>query len=203
MSTPTLASALKEIIKAQVVDVHVSMPAKVISYNSNQQSVNVQPLLRKAFLDEAGERQIESLPVIGDVPVVFPGSGGTRIIFPISAGDTVLLIFSEASLDKWLVRGGEVDPEDDRHHALSDAVAIPGLQDFAHVSTASPSIEITSSVINAGGSSALALKSDVQAIVSAISGAAVVATDGGAAFKANIMAALSGIPVGTTVLKGA
>lgn len=52
---------------------------------------------------------------------------------------------------------------------------------------------------------ALALRSDVQAIYNAISGAAVVPGDGGAAFQANLVAALNALipswPVGTTVLK--
>ncbi|MBA2718937.1 MAG: hypothetical protein H0U52_06820 [Chloroflexi bacterium] len=49
----------------------------------------------------------------------------------------------------------------------------------------------------------LATKADLAALKAAITGAATVANDGGAAFKANILAALGAAwPVGTTKLKG-
>ncbi len=49
---------------------------------------------------------------------------------------------------------------------------------------------------------ALATKADLDNLKTAISAAAVVAQDGGAALKANIIAALATWPAGTTVLKG-
>lgn len=52
-----------------------------------------------------------------------------------------------------------------------------------------------------GGAEPLATKADLDALKSAISSAAVVANDGGATFKANILSALSSWPVGTRVLK--
>lgn len=53
-----------------------------------------------------------------------------------------------------------------------------------------------------GGTAAfLATKADLDDLKDAISGAATVAGDGGAAFKANVLAALAGWPAGTTVLK--
>lgn len=48
----------------------------------------------------------------------------------------------------------------------------------------------------------VSLKSDLTTLKNAISNAAVVAGDGGAAFKANILAALTSWPVGATKVKG-
>ena len=58
----------------------------------------------------------------------FPGSGAFPETFPLKAGDTVLLVFSSSSIDRWLSLGGEVDPIDDRRHHITDAMAIPGLR---------------------------------------------------------------------------
>jgi hypothetical protein len=110
----------------------------VESYDSATQKISAQPLIKRGYTDETGERIAERLPIITGVPVVFPGGGGYRVTFPIAKGDTVLLIFSEASLDKWLAHGGDVDPNDDRRHTLSDAIAIPGLRDFAHALDSAP-----------------------------------------------------------------
>jgi hypothetical protein len=166
----------------------------------------VQPLVKQAHEDETGERVAELLPQIVNVPVVMPGSGGVRIKFPIAAGDVVLLVFASCSLDRWLSLGGEVDPEDPRRGALEDAIAIPGLQDFANVADASPLIEFTGSEIRAGGSAALALKSDLDDLKASLSAWVPVATDGGAALKTQLTTdgiIGPGWPVGTTTLKGA
>ena len=211
--SPTLGETLNRGAARQISRIRVALPARVETYDAATQQVSVQPLIQDGYTDEAGERQADRLPVIPHVPVVFPGAGGFRVTFPIAVGDTVLLVFSSSSLDQWLALGGEVDPKDDRRHDLSDAIAIPGLRDFAHALTSAPTstmsigkdggptIEIGAD-IQAGGSSALAVASDLSTLKSAISGAAVAAGDGGATFKANIIAALSGWPHPTTILKG-
>jgi hypothetical protein len=125
----------------------------VTSYDAGKRRASVQPLIRRGYLDEAGKRQTELLPIVNNVPVVFLGSGGARIKFPVRPGDTVLLLFAEASLDLWLAKGGEVDPGDDRRFSLSDGIAIPGLM---HAAGDAPRlIEFTDTEIRLGGAAAL------------------------------------------------
>ena len=125
--TPTLAAILNAVKAQTFADLRVSMPARVEKYDDATQLADVQPLLKESYTDEEGERSIARLPVITNVPVVFPGGGGMRITFPVRAGDTVMLVFSDRSIDSWLAQGGEATPEDERRHHLSDAIAIPGL----------------------------------------------------------------------------
>jgi len=110
-----------------LADMRVSCPARVEKYDSAKQQVDVKPLLKESYTAEDGTDVVEGLPVITNVPVVFPGGGGYRITFPIQAGDTVLLVFSDRSIDAWLTNGGEAAPVDERRHVLTDAIAIPGL----------------------------------------------------------------------------
>lgn len=215
--TPSLAELLRRVIDSRLVDVHTSIPGKILAYDADTQEATVAPQVKRAYTDEEGAREVEDLPAIPGVPVVFPRAGGYRVTFPVAVGDTVLLVFSEASIDRWKSRGGCLDPGEDARHELSGAVAIIGLYDFAHALSdaptdrmsvgkdGGPTIEIDDSEIRLGSNSAsslLALKSDVTAIINAISGAAVSGGDGGATFKTNILAALGGIPVGTTKVKG-
>lgn len=126
----TLTEIIERISAANVAEVRISIPAKVVSYDPATQSCSVQPLIRERVEDEAGEWQLERLPVIQGVPVCFQRGGGFHITFPISVGDTGLVIFSDASLDTWLSEGGEVDPGEPRAFCVNDAVFYPGLRPF-------------------------------------------------------------------------
>lgn len=141
--TPTLAEVIRGAIDARLEDVHVAIPCVVESYDAAIQAVNAQPLIKGRYVDEDGTLVVERLPVLTGVPVVFPGANGYRLTFPLAKGDTVLVVFSEASLDKWARHGGEVDPIDDRRHALSDAIAIPGLRSFASPLASAPTDRMT------------------------------------------------------------
>ncbi len=141
---PELAEVIRRAIEARLLDVHVSLPVKVVKYDAAKQRVDVKPLVRRAAFGEDGARTAESMPVIPGVPVLFPGAGGFQLTFPICDGSTKvdgtpdtpeattgLVIFAEASLDKWLSgKGEEVDPEIDHTHALPDAVFLPELRTF-------------------------------------------------------------------------
>lgn len=182
-------------IRQAVIDgfsgLHVSLPGRVEEYDAATQCALVQPLLRRAR-DAAGERVVITLPPIPNVPVVTLRGGGFRFHLPVQKGDTVWLIFCSGSLDKWLQRGGIVDPQDDRRHHLSDAIALPGILDFAHAWDDLPvdravlgydgqaQLEIfPDGQIHAGGSSSLATKADHDALRDFIANTMVVVTPGG------------------------
>jgi hypothetical protein len=135
--SPELPELFDRIRASAVADVRVAIPARVERWDAALQQVDVTPLVRNAYEDEDGTRQVEDLPVIPNVPVCFPRGKGANgkcysLKFPVNVGSEVLLIFSDKSLDKWLAVGGKVDPADDHAHNLTDAMAIPGISDFAH-----------------------------------------------------------------------
>lgn len=186
--TPTLPELIKLIIESQLVDLHVSLPARVESYDSAKQKVSVKPLLKRGYLSEEGQRLVEGLPVINEVPVAFQSAGDFGVTFPLKAGDTVLLIFSEASLDKWLALGGEVDPGDDRHHTLSDAIAVPGLRPFnkPNSQVADDALVVHAPEVRLGSKDAdepVALKKDLDALKDLITVWSPAPSDGGASLK--------------------
>jgi hypothetical protein len=132
MSQPfkaTLSTVIRRAVEEAAADLHVAIPAPVERVDLTKGLIDAKPL-PKDRVEIDGEEQVISVPVITNVPIVWPGAGGMRITFPIAIGDTVLLLFADRSLDLWLLHGGEVDPADPRRHALSDAVAIPGLRSF-------------------------------------------------------------------------
>jgi hypothetical protein len=112
---------------ARLQEVHTAIPGRVESYDAATQTADVLPLVQTFALQEDGTRLPVTLPVLPAIPVVQPGANGFRVTYPVAAGDTVLVVFTEASLDAWQARGGLVDPADPRRHHLADAVAIVGL----------------------------------------------------------------------------
>jgi hypothetical protein len=139
----TLQDLLARFRESMVADLHTALPGKIVKYDESTQKADVQPLIKERYTDESGAQQSRELPVIPSVPVQFPGAGGYRITFPVAVGDTGLIMFAEASLDKWLVSGGTVDPAEERRHDLTDAIFLPGLRDFGHALTSAPTDRAT------------------------------------------------------------
>jgi hypothetical protein len=121
--TPTLAEAIRAGVEQWMETVHTTMPGTVVSFDQARGTAAVRPAFKRR-IRETG--QLVDLPVLAAVPVFMPGTARTWIRFPVAAGDTVTLHFAERSLERWLALGGQVHPEDSRHHSLSDAIAVPG-----------------------------------------------------------------------------
>ena len=130
LTSPTLAELLVEAIEAARAEHHQGLPAKVVKFDGDKQSCDVQPLLLRVILDEDQKEVKERYPQITNVPINYPNGGGWSLIFPLKPDDTVYLAFSERSLDRWLESdpGQEIDPEHARKHDLSDAVCVPGIR---------------------------------------------------------------------------
>jgi len=140
----TLADVLKEAIDGRISEHHTCIPALIVSYDRNKQSAVVQPSLKRKYKDG----RIVNLPIINNVPVIFPRNKNNFIHFDLEKNDVVTLIFSERSLDIWKEKGGIVSPNDPRKGNLSDAYALVGGFDFKQSFTPtapSGSLEINNS----------------------------------------------------------
>lgn len=133
--SPNFSDILNSVIRHNLSGIHTSFPAKVLSYSAPDQKANVQPLIKKVYLD----KRVESYPVIVNVPVIFPRTATAIISLPIKKDDLVLIVIMERSIDQWLEKSGEEsEPISNRRFDLSDAIAIPGLYPFGVNSDADP-----------------------------------------------------------------
>ena len=150
--SPTLAEVLQNAIRAEMLDIHTMLPARVEKYDSETQKASISPLIKKKYVDD----EVVQLPVINDIPVQWPSGGDAFIHMPLVVGDTGMAVFAERSLDKWLSGNGKaVAPDDPRHHNITDAVFIPGIRTFTaalsgingdsvHIKHGDAEIELTS-----------------------------------------------------------
>lgn len=128
--SPDIGEVLENVREAAGADIRVACVARVVRWSAaTPREVDVQPIHKRAYVGEDGSRVADKQPVIPSVPLVYPGGGGFVLTWPMAVGDEVLLVFSDDSLDKYLAgAGGDIDPEDDRHHHMADAVAIAGVR---------------------------------------------------------------------------
>jgi len=199
---PNLAEIIREALDARMNDLHVAMPAKVVSYDEATQTVEVQPMIRRAMLDTDGQPTHEELPNIPNVPVAFPRSAAFQMTWPLAKGDPVLLVFNSSAIGQWRETGDLADPVDLRRHDLSYPVAFPNVGPNGDVApTASDAVVMTpvapATHVRVGGVSAqfVALESLVNArfkeLADAILNAAVAPNDGGAALQTAAKLALT------------
>jgi hypothetical protein len=134
----SVASAIKDFVKGMLAGIHTCMPGEIVSYDYTKQKATVKPLLKRSYVDGT----TASYPVINDVPVVFPRSGGASLTFPVVVGDTVMLLFSERTMDLWLNKGTESISLVERQFSLNDAIAVPGLFPFTSASKASNNTDV-------------------------------------------------------------
>lgn len=122
----TMADVLDRSMSWILQNVHTALPGIIEKYDAVTAKADVSPALRKRWTSDGITTQVD-MPVITNVPVIWPRTSKGAITFPLEKGDGVLLIFSERSIDNWLSKGGKSDQTDSRMFDLSDAIAIPGL----------------------------------------------------------------------------
>lgn len=128
----TLAANLmrfvRDSMKAILLDVHTAFPARVerVERDGTSWLADVKPMYLRHIAKRGGGEVTEELPVIPQVPIIWPASGGWGIAMPISVGDHVLVIASEHAIGEWRARGAVCDPILRGRHDLNGCFAIPG-----------------------------------------------------------------------------
>lgn len=146
----SLITAINEMILSKILDINISFPAKIKSYDSSTQRATVIPLIKDQFYkigvrgvqireeDNAGYPELFSVEVapIPDVPVRWPVADNSNcyIHMPLKKGDLGMCNISTRSLENYLSnewkRSQECFPLEHnniRHHDLSDAWFEPGV----------------------------------------------------------------------------
>ena len=116
--------SLRMALESYASQLWTALPASVVSANLTAQTVSVQPTIQGSVADPSGNVRLVNLPVLVDVPLVWPKAGGFALTFPVAAGDEVLVVFSCRCIDSWWQSGGIGAPAESRMHDLSDGFAI-------------------------------------------------------------------------------
>lgn len=118
-----LLKAVEDMVEAERAEIWTSLPGKVVSYDPENQTVDVQPTYKPKHNGKAVD-----MPVLPKVKVIFPRAGGAGMTFPVKKGDGVLLSFMARDVSPWNKSGDKAEAGSARMHDLSSAVAILGFE---------------------------------------------------------------------------
>ena len=123
-----LIGGVRETHKATFDDVQsmlrVALPGIIQSYNPETVTAAIQIAIMGEDITSDGVATSDPIPLLIDVPVLFPRGGGFSITFPVTEGDECLVVFADRCIDFWWQSGGVQEAVDPRMHDLSDGFAI-------------------------------------------------------------------------------
>ena len=105
----------------------VAAPGIVTAVDLAAQTVSVKLCLQGKITDETNVPRWVELPLLTDVPIVWPRAGGFSLTLPVKPGDECLVVFGDQCMDAWWQSGGVQKPMDERRHDLSDGFALFGV----------------------------------------------------------------------------
>lgn len=118
--------ALRVALDGRMASVWTALPGIITKVNFDAMTCEVQPAIQGIITNPDGTTKNVNLPLLVDVPIVFPSAGGFILTFPMKADDEVLVIIASRCIDTWWQSGGIGLPAEARMHDLSDGFAIPG-----------------------------------------------------------------------------
>lgn len=134
--------AQRAALEGKQAEIWTALPSIIEGFDPVAMTVSVQPAIRGQVEGENGRTSSVTMPLLVDVPVVFPCGGGFSLTYPVKQGDECLVIFASRCIDGWWQSGGIGDAPDERMHDLSDGFAIVGPRSQAR--TLSPAVDADS-----------------------------------------------------------
>ena len=123
---------LRAMLGGLLPGIWTALPGAIVSFDASAVTASVQIGITGSVLKQYGSSGSVNLPLLTDVPVVFPRGGGCTLTFPVAAGDECLIVFACRAIDAWAQSGGVQRPTNARKHDLSDAFVILGPQSQAN-----------------------------------------------------------------------
>ena len=126
----TQTELLEQAKNNAMMDVRVSMPARIVSFNPATKTASVEIGLKMVNADDTQS----DYPPLVDCPCIFTRGGGSHLVHPYTAGDKGIVLFSDRCFDGWFQAGQVAPPMDFRVHSMSDAYFIGGADCLDNVS---------------------------------------------------------------------
>ncbi len=117
----------RQILQGWQVGIWTALPGLITKVDFATMTCEVQPAIQAIVVDSSGGEKVVNLPVLLDVPILFPSCKGFLITMPLAVNDEVLVVIASRCIDAWWQNGGIQQAVEARMHDLSDGFAIPGV----------------------------------------------------------------------------
>ena len=121
MPLSNIESLMKTIINQIFRNLNVCLPATVVTYNSEKNTVKLQP----AIQDVLPDKTFRTLPLLLNVPVLEIGGKNLSVKIPLQEGDTGIVIFCDRDITLFTQEKKNTQPNTLRKHDLADGIFIP------------------------------------------------------------------------------
>jgi len=138
--TPTMNDLLDEAIFRSLSAMYCVGIGTIQSFDTSTQQATISMNYKKVIKEIVpAENNIDmndkvvSYPLMLKCPVIFLTGGVSRLTLPVTVGDTCVVFFCDRDIDNWLQTGvTESQPNSQRIHSLSDAIALVGIRSNAN-----------------------------------------------------------------------
>jgi hypothetical protein len=115
----------ENIIKKVNFNLRCCIPGVIQQYDPKTNTASIQPAIREEIVNEDNTVQYMNLPILVNVPIIFPSCSIGSIKMLLKRGDECLVLFSDLSIDNFWKYANVQNPIEVRRHDLSDGIAIP------------------------------------------------------------------------------
>lgn len=115
----------ENIIKKVNFNLRCCIPGVIQQYDPKTNTASIQPAIREEIVNEDNTVQYMKLPILVNVPIIFPSCSIGSIKMLLKRGDECLVLFSDLSIDNFWKYANVQNPIEVRRHDLSDGIAIP------------------------------------------------------------------------------
>lgn len=170
---------LRAAIEQHMARTWTSAMGRIVSYDAAKQTASVQLTVKSFVKDENGKRKAVDIPILQDVPVQFPGSGGQTMTFPVAVGDECLVMFLSRASDAQQQSGGDQNPTDASVNSLSHPRAMLGFKSdpkkLSDVSTSATELRSDDGMtkISLSGAGGVGVSTDKSVSIAAANGVAI------------------------------
>jgi len=118
---PTLGETLEGLTNSMNKQLRTSALAQIVKVDLDANLASVQLLNKRNMNGVVG-----LVPIIQDLPVIFPNTENFTITYPYAVGDFCIVLFMDRSIDEVSISGKITMPKDLRHHSLNDGLVLVG-----------------------------------------------------------------------------
>jgi len=114
------AENIKIGVRTALLGVRTSVPGIIEAFDPATQLASVKPAITSVFIIDGEVKNVE-LPLLINVQVSFPKSGGFVQTMPVKKGDECVIMVYDRDITRWYENGGVQPPNTLRTHDMSGA----------------------------------------------------------------------------------